>query len=222
MTCSPFDLKEYLFGELNAEQRESVDRHLLACPDCQDELAALSATRSAILCMHEEEPPRRIAFVSDKVFEPRWWQKMFASGPQLGFAIRCDADWRRLCSTPFTRRRRFRCQRPRRRGAVRSEGYRCRSGEACSGGSGEGICSRSKRARPRRLLQVVNARLTQSDRRYETDLKTVAEYLDRLDKRQCECSPGRLRSEPGSEIRGGTVGRHCAGNSGFGVAACYP
>ena len=31
MTCSPFDLKEYLFGELNAEQRESVDRHLLAC-----------------------------------------------------------------------------------------------------------------------------------------------------------------------------------------------
>ena len=86
MTCSPFDLKEYLFGELNADQRESVDRHLLTCAVCQDELAGLSATRSAILCMHEEEPPRRIAFVSDKVFEPRWWQKIFASGPQLGFA----------------------------------------------------------------------------------------------------------------------------------------
>jgi hypothetical protein len=30
---------------------------------------------------------------------------------------------------------------------------------------------------------VVNARLAQSDRRYEIDLKTVAEYLHRLDKR---------------------------------------
>ena len=46
----------------------------------------MSATRSAVLCMREEELPRRIAFVSDKVFEPRWWQKFFASGPQLGFA----------------------------------------------------------------------------------------------------------------------------------------
>jgi hypothetical protein len=26
----------------------------------------------------QEEVPRRIAFVSDKVFEPRWWQRMFS------------------------------------------------------------------------------------------------------------------------------------------------
>ena len=30
--------------------------------------------------------PRRIAFVSDKVFEPKWWQRLWASGPRLGFA----------------------------------------------------------------------------------------------------------------------------------------
>ena len=34
-----------------------------------------------------------------------------------------------------------------------------------------------------KILEVVNARLAQSDRRYEMDLKTVAEYLDRMDKR---------------------------------------
>ena len=86
MTCSPFDLKDFLFGELNAGERESVERHVLACVACSEELAALTATRSAVLCMREEEPPRRIAFVSDKVFEPRWWQRIFASGPRLGFA----------------------------------------------------------------------------------------------------------------------------------------
>ena len=53
---------------------------------CRSELEALSLTRSAVLCMREEELPRRIAFVSDKVFEPRWWQKCMTSGPQLGFA----------------------------------------------------------------------------------------------------------------------------------------
>ena len=86
MTCAPFDLKDYFFGELNAEQRGAVEQHVDACAACREELAALSATRSAVLCMREEEPPRRIAFVSDKVFEPRWWQKLLASGPQLGFA----------------------------------------------------------------------------------------------------------------------------------------
>ena len=86
MTCAPFDLKDYLFGELNAAEKESVERHLVACAACQEEFAALNTTRSTLLCIGEEEPLRRIAFVSDKVFEPRWWQKLFVSGPQLGFA----------------------------------------------------------------------------------------------------------------------------------------
>ena len=31
MTCSPFDLKDYFFGELNAEHRELVEQHVAAC-----------------------------------------------------------------------------------------------------------------------------------------------------------------------------------------------
>ncbi len=34
-------------------------------------------TLDALATLREEEVPRRIAFVSDKVFEPRWWQKLF-------------------------------------------------------------------------------------------------------------------------------------------------
>ena len=34
-------------------------------------------TLDALSTLREEEIPRRIAFVSDKVFEPRWWQKLF-------------------------------------------------------------------------------------------------------------------------------------------------
>src|SRR3954453_18474021 len=86
MTCSPSALKDYFFGELNAEERELVERHTQSCAACRDELSALDATRSAVLCLREEEPPRRIAFVSDKVFEPRWWQKLLVFGPKLGFA----------------------------------------------------------------------------------------------------------------------------------------
>jgi hypothetical protein len=36
--------------------------------------------------LEDEEIPRRIAFVSDRVFEPRWWQRMWHSGPAMGFA----------------------------------------------------------------------------------------------------------------------------------------
>ena len=39
-----------------------------------------------ILKQREEELPRRIAFVSDKVFEPRWYQRFWRNGPALGFA----------------------------------------------------------------------------------------------------------------------------------------
>jgi hypothetical protein len=39
----------------------------------------------ALLAIRDEELPRRIAFVSDKVFEPRWWQRLLRSGPQVGF-----------------------------------------------------------------------------------------------------------------------------------------
>jgi anti-sigma factor RsiW len=182
MTCSPFDLKEYLFGELNADQRESVDRHLLTCAVCQDELAGLSATRSAILCMHEEEPPRRIAFVSDKVFEPRWWHKIFASGPQLGFAsaaLVAAAIVFHAVHTPAV------LPAPAPVPAVAQVDRKAIEAELEKRvqAAVEKAAVEIEGRQAHKILEVVNARLAQSDRRYEMDLKTVAEYLDRMDKR---------------------------------------
>ena len=85
MNCSPFDLRDYFFGELNASDRRQVEVHLDGCASCREEMASLGVMRSALLTVRDEEPPRRIAFVSDKVFEPRWWQ-VWASGPRAGLA----------------------------------------------------------------------------------------------------------------------------------------
>jgi hypothetical protein len=43
------------------------------------------ATVEALRSLPDEEPPRRIAFVSDKVFEPAWWRRLWAA-PKWGFA----------------------------------------------------------------------------------------------------------------------------------------
>ena len=86
MSCSPFDLKDYFFGELPIAERSATESHLASCPGCREELARLGDTRALLMSVPDEEPPRRIAFVSDKVFEPRWWQRLWTSGPQLGFA----------------------------------------------------------------------------------------------------------------------------------------
>jgi hypothetical protein len=41
---------------------------------------------TALRSVPDEEVPRRIAFVSDKVFEPRWYQRIWRSVPAMGFA----------------------------------------------------------------------------------------------------------------------------------------
>ena len=71
------DWKSYALGELDARARQEAESHVAACADCQDELAGLRVTLDAMATLREEELPRRIAFVSDKVFEPRWYQKLF-------------------------------------------------------------------------------------------------------------------------------------------------
>lgn len=85
MSCSRVELKDYFFGELPEPARREVESHLAGCVACREEMTALDLTRATLLAVPDEEPPRRIAFVSDKVFEPRWWQKLWRSGPQLGF-----------------------------------------------------------------------------------------------------------------------------------------
>jgi len=85
------DWNSYALGELDAEARRAAEQHAAACGACQDELANLRVTLDALATLREEEVPRRIAFVSDKVFEPKWWQSFlrpsFAAGAVVAAAI---------------------------------------------------------------------------------------------------------------------------------------
>ena len=85
MSCETIDLKEYFFGEASRDDSRRVEQHLEACAGCREELSRLQLTQAALGALRDEELPRRIAFVSDKVFEPRWYQRLWNSGPQLGF-----------------------------------------------------------------------------------------------------------------------------------------
>ena len=72
------DWKAYAVGELKHDERRQAEAHLASCPYCREELAEVSATLETLSALREEEIPRRIAFVSDKIFEPRWWQRVFS------------------------------------------------------------------------------------------------------------------------------------------------
>jgi len=77
VTCSNFDWKGYALGELDSNARSQAEAHAATCASCREELAATRLTLDALSTLREEEVPRRIAFVSDKVFEPRWWQRIW-------------------------------------------------------------------------------------------------------------------------------------------------
>jgi len=74
MSCSSYDWKAYALGELDQNNRRQAEAHAVTCSSCREELAGLRLTLDAMSTLREEEIPKRIAFVSDKVFEPRWWQ----------------------------------------------------------------------------------------------------------------------------------------------------
>ena len=90
MSCSPFDLRDFLFGELAESERRQVDLHVRSCTGCHEDLERLRITHSTLLALRDEEVPQRIGFVSDKVFEPsparRAWQAFWGSSAKLGFA----------------------------------------------------------------------------------------------------------------------------------------
>jgi anti-sigma factor RsiW len=90
MSCSPYDLKDYFLQELADPQRLEVEAHVQTCPSCRLELDRLRLTHTALASLADEEIPRRIGFVSDKVFEPspwrRGWAAFWASSARLGFA----------------------------------------------------------------------------------------------------------------------------------------
>ena len=85
------DWKAYALGEMDARTRREAEAHAAACLACQEEMASLRVTLDAMATLRDEEMPRRIAFVSDKVFEPKWWQAFlkpsFAGAAVIAVAI---------------------------------------------------------------------------------------------------------------------------------------
>ena len=81
--CNTDLLRDYAFDELPPADRPALQRHISECGSCAAELDQLRLTTAALRVLPDQEPPQRIAFVSDKVFAPsRFWN--FA--PWLGFA----------------------------------------------------------------------------------------------------------------------------------------
>src|SRR5580765_6924196 len=91
MKCEQYDWKAYALGELTANERRDAEAHAPTCEGCRGELAQMRLTIDTLAALREEEVPRRIAFVSDKVFEPRWWETFlrpsFAAGAVIAAAI---------------------------------------------------------------------------------------------------------------------------------------
>ena len=90
MSCSPFDLRDYFFGELPEDDRRLVELHSKGCAACREELDRLRSAQAVLLAVADEEIPQRIGFISDRVYEPsrllRWWRAFWGSAPRLGFA----------------------------------------------------------------------------------------------------------------------------------------
>ncbi|MBL8233047.1 MAG: hypothetical protein JNL98_31405 [Bryobacterales bacterium] len=80
------DLHGYVLGELSATERLQVEQLIASDPEVALEVERLQLTHTVLRRLPEEEPPRRIAFVSDKVFEPKWYQIWWNSGARLAFA----------------------------------------------------------------------------------------------------------------------------------------
>lgn len=91
-SCDRADLvRDYAFDELAPAERKSMEQHFVSCAGCAAELDRLRLTTAALRVIPDVEVPRRIAFVSDKVLEPKqsWWAAFWNSGARLGFASAC-------------------------------------------------------------------------------------------------------------------------------------
>ena len=79
-------VRDYAFDELPKSERPALEAHLVACDDCAAELRQLRLTTAALASLPDQEPPRRIAFVSDKVFEPSWINRLWRATGWQGLA----------------------------------------------------------------------------------------------------------------------------------------
>lgn len=87
MHNAPHDLRDYILDELEPAQQAEVEQWLAGSPEGRREVERLRMTCGALRSLPEEEPPRRIAFVSDKIFEPSPWARLvrwfWAEGPRM-------------------------------------------------------------------------------------------------------------------------------------------
>ena len=181
MSCSPFDLKDYFFGELSSAERSAVDQHVTACVSCREELGALNTTRAALMSVAEEEPPRRIAFVSDKVFEPTWWQKLWSSGPRLGFASAAMLA-AAIVVHGFAVRPVLATAQPAAAAQVSTETMEAEVARRVRVEVAQAVASQEQQQLAK-TLQIVNARLKDSNRQHREQLLIIADYLERVEKR---------------------------------------
>lgn len=91
MANAPHDLRDYVLDELTPQQCAEVEQYLATSVEAREEVERLRLTHRSLLSVPEEEVPRRIAFVSDKVFEPsrarRIWQGFWQGAPRLAFGM---------------------------------------------------------------------------------------------------------------------------------------
>ncbi len=85
MDHSQIDLNAYALGEGTPAERAAAAAHLAQSSEAALEFERLQLTLTALGSLRDEEMPRRIAFVSDPVFEPSLWQRFWNSGPRLAF-----------------------------------------------------------------------------------------------------------------------------------------
>ena len=91
--CDREQLRDFAFDELAVPARAAIERHLAGCEACAAELAQIQLTTAALRVLPDREIPQRIAFVSDKVFEPSRAVRLFSgfwnSGARLAFVSAC-------------------------------------------------------------------------------------------------------------------------------------
>lgn len=87
MPCAEYDWKGFVLQEITPEERRKMEEHLKGCAACRQEVDALGLTIVAVRRLPQQPAPRRLAFVSDPVFEQPWWKRMWrTAGPAWGFA----------------------------------------------------------------------------------------------------------------------------------------
>ncbi len=90
MPCADYDWKGFVLQEIPPAERRRMEEHLKSCAACRQEVEALGLTLVAVRQLPQQPIPRRLAFVSDPVFELPWWKRLWRMpAPAWGFAAAC-------------------------------------------------------------------------------------------------------------------------------------